>query len=66
MKAYSEEVCDLKHSRINEKLELIHQDLKEIKDSLKDLNNFKLKTIGMTSIVVFILTVFSSLIEKLF
>lgn len=66
MKTYSEEVCNLKHNRLDEKLEAIHNDLKEIKDALKDLNNFKFKTIGMTSVIVFILTVLSSLIEKLF
>ncbi len=66
MKGYSEEVCELKHNRIDEKLSLICSDLKDIKAELKDLNNFKLKLIGMTSVIVFILTLLSSLIEKLF
>lgn len=53
-------ICELKHARVDEKLEEIHSDLKEIKQTLNDLTIFKFKTIGAISIVVFIITLFSN------
>lgn len=53
-------ICELKHARVDEKLDEIHSDLKEIKQTLNDLTIFKFKTIGAISIVVFIITLFSN------
>lgn len=53
-------ICELKHARVDEKLEEIHSDLKEIKETLKDLTVFKLKTLGAITMIVFIITIFGN------
>lgn len=53
-------ICELKHQRVDEKLEEIHTDLKEIKETLKDLTVFKLKTLGAITVIVFIITIFGN------
>lgn len=57
-------ICELKHARVDEKLEEIHSDLKEIKETLKDLTVFKLKTLGAITVVVFIITIFGNFFSE--
>lgn len=62
----SNKICELKHARVDEKLEEIHSDLKDIKETLKDLTSFKIKTIGIVTIIVFLITIFGNFFaEKL-
>lgn len=64
MKQYSEELCEMKHSNIEEKLNDIKEDLKIINNKIDDLNIFKLKLIGGISVIVSVLTIISEIIFK--
>lgn len=63
----SNPICQLKHVRVDEKLEQIHLDVKEIKNTLKDLNTFKIKAVTIITFLVFMINIFGLfLFEKLF
>lgn len=64
MKNYSEDLCNLKHSNIDEKLLDIKEDLKIISEKIDNLNKFKFKLIGSITIIVSILTFLSELLFK--
>lgn len=66
MKNYSEEICELKHHNLEEKLNEIKEDLKIINNKIDDLNIFKLKLIGGISVVVSVLTILSEILFKHF
>ena len=66
MKTYSEEICEMKHSNLEEKLNEIKDDLKIINNKFDDLNIFKLKLIGGISVVVSALTILSEILFKYF
>ncbi len=60
-------ICELKHIRVDEKLEQIHSDVREIKSTLKDLTTFKIKAVTTITFLVFIINIFGLfLFEKIF
>jgi hypothetical protein len=60
-------ICELKHARVDEKLDEIHSDVLEIKSTLKDLTTFKIKAVTTITLLVFIINLFGLfLFEKIF